>query len=1013
MLRKSERPLSAVTTNGSGSRHESLANSKNHSASPADNTRSNASSPLFGTEPLPEDDFAHCPYCHKDFRKPRVLDCLHSMCEDCIIAQLDGRREQRDERKNTLECELEAPKITERPTPPGVIRCPVCAQESHVGNDVRYVHGMLLDYVRIAESGEIPNGTIQRRCRACKSEQPAVAICEQCQSDLCANCLTAHGVMRMFDGHVVTTYEELEKRGNQAATRQVVCTNHNQPFKFLCANCELLACKQCLEMEHVNHKVIEITDLVINAIRTEVTTLVDKVENKYDNATTEFNRLPDRTAQLQEQYEVARYRLEAYFDEILKAINEAKQTKLLELEDARHRQEHNIEELYRKMNVNEARVHDAFAFVRRLLSKANGIELLASRRKVVQQLGNLSHAIPSQGHAVELEFQPLSKKQMENNLNQLCGNVIGRVVQSVKDITPPSNDFAPFRAAPQDEWGRGSTPITTNTGLGAIGGERKNKNLNNNSSTQSNGTSSRSTTNAAEAFGWPPSSNPPELPPSPPPQNAQLPSLLNSGGVNNVNHQGLNLSAAAAAAGIRPELMALAAAGSVDIAALAAAHAAQAVNSNSGQVQLPNGSLGTHTNSTSLFPNLVWSQPHLSGLPNANNSAHMLAQQQKLALSRMIINVQSSNIQQQLNANPLLALNRLQNIDPLLLNMNNLNLSTNGPNGTPGLGPLGAPVVPEPPPAPVVSQQSLSQRSNELKVHSVFGTSQQGSSLRELHCPSGFCLSENDDILIADTNNHRVVFCGPPHPWKIGRPGTDDGQLCFPRKVIALRGDSPRYVVLDKGGDGKTRAQVFEARGEFVKRLNMVTLLPRGGIEVSAATATPNGGLLLVDTSGYVYSIDVDTPRITFCFDTSDQLGEASDVAMSDTHIYITDFKHHCVQVFTADGTFVRKMGEPSQTPYPIGIDVAKSGEILVADTHGNHLHVVVFNSDGVHQHSFTHNEFRLSRCVGLRIAKSGHIVTLCKHNHTLFVFKPLVLPNGMPVPQPLPAPQSLLTKFS
>lgn len=204
------------------------------------------------------------------------------------------------------------------------------------------------------------------------------------------------------------------------------------------------------------------------------------------------------------------------------------------------------------------------------------------------------------------------------------------------------------------------------------------------------------------------------------------------------------------------------------------------------------------------------------------------------------------------------------------------------------------------------SQNSANaQRVSDLKVHSVFGTSQQGSTIRELHCPSGFCLSDTDDILIADTNNHRVVVCGPPHPWKIGRPGTDDGQLCFPRKVIALRGEAVRYVVLDKGGDGKTRAQIFEARGEFVKRLNMMALVPRGGIEVSAAAATPNGQLLLVDTAGFVYSIDVDAPRVTFWFDASTQLGEASDVAMFDNLIYITDFKHHCVQVYTSEGTVI------------------------------------------------------------------------------------------------------------
>lgn len=46
--------------------------------------------------------------------QPRVLDCLHSICEDCIIAQLDGRREaqkaQELAQRDPTDCELEAPK---------------------------------------------------------------------------------------------------------------------------------------------------------------------------------------------------------------------------------------------------------------------------------------------------------------------------------------------------------------------------------------------------------------------------------------------------------------------------------------------------------------------------------------------------------------------------------------------------------------------------------------------------------------------------------------------------------------------------------------------------------------------------------------------------------------------------------------------------------------------------------------------------------------------------------------
>ncbi|UMM23556.1 hypothetical protein L5515_004220 [Caenorhabditis briggsae] len=1035
MKKAADRPNSAV--NG---RYESPAmttNNTQNSGTPSlngqDPARSTSSSPIFGTEPLPEDEHATCPYCQQDFRKPRVLDCLHSMCEDCIIAQLDGHLQAKsaaiEEKKratSALDCELETPKLKERPTPPGVIRCPICAQESHVGNDVRYVHAMLLDYVsflsynpgppptrfkvRLAKIQEVEVEKMvahhSKPCTACKSEQEAVAFCEQCSSDLCENCTTAHTVMKLFDGHVVTTFADLRSPGAHPELRQVICTTHNQSMRYLCAACETAACKQCLEIDHLNHKIIDINDLVINAIKEDVSNTVDRVEKKYNNSVADMNSLPDKTQQLNEQYELAKYRVEKHYDELRCALEENRQKVLNELEEARVRQEGNIEDMYRKSQVNEARVHDAINFTRRLLTKGNGLELVVSRKKVIQQFGNLSHAIPSHGHQVELEFLTPSKKQIDHFVHQLTGTVIGRVIQpTVKDVASASEVAADkgerggsqtgvrpnsaANGAHQDEWGR---PVyQQNPQLGAIGGERKKNTQNGTNGVRSIGDN---------AFrDWPPSSHPPDST-SPPPTNgppALLPSQPSAPIVSHPQVSNLPNAAAlaAVAAGMRPDLVALA--NHMDLNAL--------TNGTGNQNQLPEA----------MFP--MWPNrpgigsvptPTTTGLSSNASAAYM---QQKLA---------AVQLQAMSRLNPqMLSLATLRNNQPLqeILAMNAMSSLTMNPQlSNAAAAALAATAVVNSTSAPNIADTSLqnanSQRVTDLKVHSVFGTSQQGSTIRELHCPSGFCLSDTDDILIADTNNHRVVVCGPPHPWKIGRPGTDDGQLCFPRKVIALRGDIVRYVVLDKGGDGKTRAQIFEARGEFVKRLNMMALVPRGGIEVSAAAATPNGQLLLVDTAGFVYSIDVDAPRVTFWFDASSQLGEASDVAMFDNLIYITDFKHHCVQVYTSEGKFIRKMGEPSQTPYPIGIDVSKAGEVLVADTHGNHLHVVVFSPEGQHIHSFTHNEFRLSRCVGLRIAKSGHIVTLCKHNHTLFVFKPLILPNGIPVPTPVPNAASIINKF-
>lgn len=76
-------------------------------------------------------------------------------------------------------------------------------QESHVGNDVRFVNHLLLDFVRLHEVDGVSAVKGARTCRACKSEQLAMAVCKQCASDLCKNCYQAHRDMKLFDGHTV------------------------------------------------------------------------------------------------------------------------------------------------------------------------------------------------------------------------------------------------------------------------------------------------------------------------------------------------------------------------------------------------------------------------------------------------------------------------------------------------------------------------------------------------------------------------------------------------------------------------------------------------------------------------------------------------------------------------------------------------------------------------------------------------------------------------------------------
>ena len=88
-----------------------------------------------------------------------------------------------------------------------------------------------------------------------------------------------------------------------------------------------------------------------------------------------------------------------------------------------------------------------------------------------------------------------------------------------------------------------------------------------------------------------------------------------------------------------------------------------------------------------------------------------------------------------------------------------------------------------------------------------------------------------------------------------------------------------KIVVIDKATDSKSRVQLFTHKGNFMRRVNLgefpssadilflpvlkrervieASIVPKGGIEVWAATATNAGHLVMVDQASAIYTLDI------------------------------------------------------------------------------------------------------------------------------------------------------------
>ncbi|XP_060531639.1 brain tumor protein-like [Cylas formicarius] len=272
-----------------------------------------------------------------------------------------------------------------------------------------------------------------------------------------------------------------------------------------------------------------------------------------------------------------------------------------------------------------------------------------------------------------------------------------------------------------------------------------------------------------------------------------------------------------------------------------------------------------------------------------------------------------------------------------------------------------------------------------MQIRCKFG--QLGPGKGQFNSPHGFCLGLEEDIIVADTNNHRIQIFEKTGSFKFqfGIPGKDEGQLWYPRKVAVMR-STGKYVVCDRGNE-RSRMQIFTKNGHFLKKIAIRYIDIVAGLAV-----TGQGEIVAVDSVSPTVFIIHENGNLLRWFDCSDYMREPSDIAIHGKEFYVCDFKGHNVVVFNDDGQFLRRIGCENLTNFPNGIDISDAGDVLIGDSHGNRFHVAVFARDGSLISEFECPYVKVSRCCGLKITSEGYVVTLAKNNHHVLVLNTLYI---------------------
>ncbi|CAG0883996.1 unnamed protein product [Darwinula stevensoni] len=798
------------------------------------------------------------------------------------------------------------------------------------------------------------------RCSQCTDNErkPARGRCSVCSCLLCEDCFTAHQTEETFRGHRVEPLPQYSEsvEGKLPFHIAETCPLHpNHRLSFYCLECEVPACDQCRYSPHPFH--LHRVEPLIEAEKERLQRmrlLQNECEMKAHVCQESQSTLENSLTELQFQRENTRSHIDEVYQSYRAILEEQKEKALAELEQLGREKELRIMETLNQVGTIQEKLEDATSFSKRVLENGSGLEAVILQPTVCMALTKLSNDFPAVEIDTSLDF---------------------------------ISDVDGFRVAVKETFGH-------------IRGERVATRLSKDSAESSLPSTSSPASDVMgfslglglprEALTPLPNHSPPTLISASKYEQDSMLSMpfsdLSPNGRSDFVPQQMGY--------LQYNLQKLALLEQTSTNTSTSGQAAAHVLRQGSELRPRPGSRAELDQETSLIP-APRSRPLGSDMPNAFGNMDLIDGSSQTHGFSAFGDLSSPLSSVMSDANLGAALFQKGALPPLPLTSNGIHAT---PPPTPSVGNFPSPNsmahypgslqasgrINNAPGPPLQYRRSYTgQKPKVTQICFRFGA--MGASRGEFQSPHGFCLGPEEEIIIADTNNHRIQVFEPQGEFRLmfGEPGRDEGHLWFPRKVAFLP-QSGKFVVCDRGSE-RSRMQLFSRTGQFIKKITIRYINIVAGL-----TVNQDNDIVAVDSvHPGVYVINENGELKTW-FECSQYMREPSDIAVYRGQFYICDFKGHCVNVFSQDGSFVRKIGNEAITTFPNGIDISDAGDVLIGDSHGNRFHISCFTTEGALIAEYECPYAKVSRCCGLKLTSEGYIVTVAKNNHHVLILNTL-----------------------
>lgn len=183
-----------------------------------------------------------CPICLEPFQDPRMLNCLHTLCHDCLDTHMIRNGQDGQFGCPICRTSLQIPKE-------GASCFPKNSCIARASDDRRHVRRPNL--CSNSEDGDACTDTVE--------------FCLECCEYYCKACSKAHRRSKASRGHQLIALEYLtdEMLNNARSDSETPkCQKHkDEKLKLFCRTCDSAVCALCCHISHQHHNFQDITDI--------------------------------------------------------------------------------------------------------------------------------------------------------------------------------------------------------------------------------------------------------------------------------------------------------------------------------------------------------------------------------------------------------------------------------------------------------------------------------------------------------------------------------------------------------------------------------------------------------------------------------------------------------------------------------------------------------------------------------------------------------------------------------